>query len=455
MRFALLRRRHSLTAQLLVISTGSLLIVMALIGIGTASVRAWSTGSIARDDLESHTEHLLTGMRFDADKRLVAVKLPYRIALMYDGLPKDVAYRVLDAAGTTLFVSEQGPALETLKRQPFSLQPAFGRLELGGGTLRVMSMPVQLHEATYIIQVARSERLASLLLSNNSEIVLVASAVTMTLGVAIFCLLVVWTSRRILKPLRDVSTAAASIQPRNLTTRLDGQQLPSELTPLIDAFNAALERLERGYRVQQQFLGSAAHELKTPLSLIRGAIEMGGGTGRERLLADVDFMARQVHQLLHLAEASEARNFMFDALDVTNVMLDAATNLARLAERHEVSIDALTPDAPVRMRADQGALFILIKNLLENAIQHSPPDGAVTIRVNLNGMTIRNTGFHIAPQDFENLFTRFWRAPGAAHEGAGLGLAICKEIAIAHGWLLEARNLDDPSAVEFHIAFRP
>lgn len=453
MRFAPLRLPRSLTVQLLTISVGSLLLVMAVIGAGVAVVMSLPAASLVRDDLTSHVERLEEGMVFDAADRLVAVELPEKIVHMYDGLAKDVAYRVMDAQGATLLASPAGPALTALQREPVHAAEHYASATIDRVKLRLLTTSVRRHGQTYIVQVARSERMVSLLVANGGKIALMAGVGTMVLGVFFFCLLVLWTSRRVLRPLRDASAVAAGIAPRNLTARLDAQRLPSELTPLIDAFNSALERLEKGYRVQQEFLAAAAHELKTPLALIRAEIEIAAQPGREHLLKDVDLMSRQVHQLLHLAEVSESCNFVFEACDAATVVADAVSYLARLAERHGVCVDHLLPPAPVPLQADGSALFILVKNLVENAIQHTAPGGTVSVRIDADGLTVCNAGPHIAPEDVDKLFSRFWRGTGATHEGAGLGLAICEEIAMAHGWRLSARNVPAPVGVAFALAF--
>jgi signal transduction histidine kinase len=198
----------------------------------------------------------------------------------------------------------------------------------------------------------------------------------------------------------------------------------------------------------------AAHELKTPLALIRGEIELSDMAGRDLLLKDLDFMARQVQQLLQLAEASETKNYAFEPVDAAQVATDAACNLSRLGETCNVLIEIRKPETPVGIRADPGALFILVKNLVENAIHHSPAGQVVLVWIDPDGMTVRDAGKGIASEDLPRLFERFWRGAGANHAGAGLGLSICREIASAHGWRLEARSSPVPPGAEFRVAFR-
>jgi signal transduction histidine kinase len=256
---------------------------------------------------------------------------------------------------------------------------------------------------------------------------------------------------RLLRPLRLASAAAARIAPRNIEMRLATAQMPRELRPLIRAFNLALDRLEQGYRVQQEFLASAAHELKTPLALIRGQVELSDLADRDLLLDDIDRMARQVHQLLHLAEVSEAGNYEFEPVEPAAVAAEVTAFLQRLAQRGGVHLELRAAAGLAPRRADRGAVFVLLKNLVENAIQHSPQGACVTIVLDDAGMTVRDEGEGLLAEHLPDLFKRFWRGPGRRDSGAGLGLAICHEIATAHGWSLHARN--GVVGAEFVLAF--
>jgi signal transduction histidine kinase len=246
----------------------------------------------------------------------------------------------------------------------------------------------------------------------------------------------------VLKPLREASSAAALVTPRNLTTRLSSEGIPSEIKPLINAFNEALGILENGFSVQQQFLASAAHELQTPLTLLRGQIELQPEIeNKELLFREIDLMARQVRQLLHLAEVSESQNFSFGEVSSVDVAQDVVAYLARKADRKQVKLELEAPVAPPSIWADRSALFILLKNIVENAINVSPPNSAVLLIIDEASIQVRDEGPGIRKEYLPFLFKRFWRAPDARHDGAGLGLAICKEIAIAHEWRLTVSSL--------------
>jgi two-component system, OmpR family, sensor histidine kinase QseC len=139
---------------------------------------------------------------------------------------------------------------------------------------------------------------------------------------------------------------------------------------------ASTPRAERVVRLQLRAdvaPQTAAHELKTPLALIRAQIELTvDGDDRRSLLNDVEHMTRQVQPLLLLAEASERQNYTFTAVDVQDVVKEAASYLQRKADAAGVRLVMPDNTAEARWSADRGALFTLLKNLLENAIQHAP-----------------------------------------------------------------------------------
>jgi len=243
--------------------------------------------------------------------------------------------------------------------------------------------------------------------------------------------------RFLLRPLRIASRAAASITPANLQTRLAIDDVPSEIKPLMAAFNDALSRLEKGFKVQQEFLASVAHELQTPLTLLRGQIELQTDIREPGLMfREIDLMARQVRQLLHLAEVSEQQNYTFGDVDRDEVAGDVIDYLQPKARGRQVTLLLQTAvDLPL-IRADKGALFILLKNLIENAIHVTPADHAVKVIIEAAAIRVVDNGPGIPAENLPLLFTRFWRGAETVSEGAGLGLAICKEIATAHRWLI-------------------
>lgn len=400
---------------------------------------------LLEEDVSQNAEGLAEHLRFDAAGRPVGfdAKLQRR-AWVFDTMKDDVAYRVLDGAGRVVLQSPAGDAFWPAAGDAPPLRQGRFDFDRGGQLFRGATEVVEHDGRRWFFQMANSARLAELLR-------LEFALPFMGIGIGLFSavLLVVFgigafiTMRQVRKPLRELSAAAAAISPRSLDARLRDERVPAEIAPLVDSFNRVLDRLQGGYRVQQEFLSTAAHELKTPLALIRAQIElMPADEARDALLSDVAHMTRQVQQLLLLAEASEAHNYGFAPVDVADVAQEAAHYLARMARAAQVRIELAAPPGAAPWSADRGALFTLLKNLLENALQHAPAGTAVVVELGTATLSVRDFGPGVTPEQLPRLFARFWRGAHRRDHGAGLGLAICQEIAQAHGWTLTARRAD-------------
>jgi two-component system sensor histidine kinase QseC len=453
MHFVSFRWLRSLASQLLCTYVAAVILTTCCIACAIWFGFSQNAGATPRA-LRKATDMIHRSLRFDsAGLTVVGVSLSPDLSRAFHDFASDLKYRVLDASGHVMISSEDQAAALVSPGHPFDSTLSSFTLVSGGETLHARTELIVHDMKTYYIQVAMSERLAALVRSL-SERFLVTDTMRFAIASAVlFTLAVYFTLRKVLTPLRETSAAAARIDAHNISKRLSTRNLPSEFLPVVDAFNFTLDRLERGYIVQRAFLAGAAHELKTPLALIRAQIDVEGATDRAVLLRDLDLMARQVNQLLHLAEASETQNYVFEFVDVAAVEEDVVDYLRRLAEIREVYVDVRCtgPGIPP-LRADRGALFMLLKNLMENAIQHSPIGGVVAVTVDADHLCIRDEGPGIADGELPKLFTRFWRGPMRRNEGAGLGLSICKEIAAAHQWDLAARSTGH--GAEFTLSFR-
>jgi signal transduction histidine kinase len=445
--------RRSLSATLLLTATVALFASIALIfGAWTAVVR-YQPAFLSQRGLANLSGTVVAGLRFDVSGKPISVELNPNLQYIFDALPLDVLYRVLDNEGNVLLSS--GASRDALGPEGMSLAASQRTLAQvrNGIALHILTVPVDRAGSRSYVQVARSERFDSARQENDSSTERKTALVAAVVAMVVFGAVVLYTVHHMLQRVKRVSDAAARIGPHNLTARLDITGVPAEIAPLMESFNSVLERLELGYRVQQQFLAAAAHELKTPIALMRGQIELAGSAGGAALLKDLDHMSRQVHQLLHLAEVSEVQSYSGELLDVTQIVADAVTHLARLTEARDVSVRLERPIRKVKIPADRGALFVLVRNLVENAVHHSPPSAFVSVRVDAEGIYVRDHGRGIAEADLPMLFQRFWRGAHRRDEGAGLGLSICREIARAHDWTLTAKNAQ--RGAEFTLLFKP
>lgn len=427
-------------------------LVAVLLAMGAALVAVsgvfWprSAEALLRAELDEEIRDLQAALQRHHDAG-APIALNRQNAAIYDAMPADAAYRVLDRHGQVVIQSRTGSALEALGKPSLRAHVPAAENNAEDIVLQVERRAVDIDGARYDIQVARSQRLVTTLRGYAGKQSLQAAAVTVAIALLTFAAAIYLTVRRMVRPIAKVSQAAVEIGPRSLGTRLRSDGLPDELVPLIEAFNAALSRLENGYRVQQEFLAAAAHELKTPLALLRAEIELGGVADTPRLLRDTELMARQVHQLLHLAEVSEGQSYDMVPLSLRPVLADAAGYLAGWAASRDVEIVLDGQSGPEPLQdGDAAAIFVLAKNLLENAVHHAPPGSAVRIGIDAGGFAVLDTGPGVPPDDQPRLFERFWRGKTRHAEGAGLGLAICQEICLAHGWRISLDPSHAPGA---------
>ncbi|MFN8995146.1 MAG: sensor histidine kinase, partial [Pseudomonadota bacterium] len=223
---------------------------------------------------------------------------------------------------------------------------------------------------------------------------------------------------------------------RNLAARLPEDQMPAEIKPLVQAFNGVLERLERTFQEQERFIANAAHELKTPLALARTRVEAGLDSEQERnqLLHDLDTMGRQVQQLLQLAQMADPQSLRRSVVRPAEVAREVLDHLAFKAHRSNITLHLEETKVNREIEADPGALFVMLKNLVENALDFSPPGADVKVQLSMTGISVQDHGPGVAAEHRAKIFERFWRAPGQTRGGSGLGLALVREIALAHYW---------------------
>jgi len=253
----------------------------------------------------------------------------------------------------------------------------------------------------------------------------------------------IFTLRGALKPLERLMRYARCITPAATGVRLPTDDLPRELMGAVEAVNGALDRLDRGFQAQRDFLADAAHELRTPLAILGAHLDsMQDPTRTAVLRADVERMTRLVNQLLTVAQLEALTIRPDEQADLSEIASEIATLMAPLAVKTGRSIAVLHAEDPVPVRGNRDALYQALRNLVENALKFTPPDTEVEIEVDRSGsVTVKDRGPGIPEAQRVLLFQRFWRADRRQSGGAGLGLAIAQRIAAAHaGQLLVDDN---------------
>jgi signal transduction histidine kinase len=415
---------------------------------------------LVHNGLVGQAEDIAESARFDAGGH-VYVWLDSHMQWGYSAHFRHLQYRVVDQDGHVLVASDGDYAPLHREGGAFEARRDRFRVVRDGEAMQVVTVPATIEGRAVWIQAARSDRFLALAEESILPVAFESSLLASGLALVLFASVVWWSVRRAMRPVREASATAQAIGPRNTAARVASQGLPSEIAPLVSSVNDALGRLEAGYRAQQRFIANAAHELKTPLALLRARIELDGRAPcRAASLREVDGMARIVGQLLHLAEAADPASYRRVPVAWHRLALQARASVAPLADAKRISIDIETVDAPHdlvghdvvghALIGDAAALVAAVRNLLENAIRHSPCDDRVVLRIEGSRLTVRDRGNGLSAEARAHMFERFWRADRNG-DGAGLGLAIVREVVEAHGGHVDARNRDDGPGAEVWI----
>ncbi len=272
------------------------------------------------------------------------------------------------------------------------------------------------------------------------------TALPLTVLVATFG--VWWTTGKALKPLQDIADAAERIHAKALRTRIPNPPVHDEIGRLVSVLNNAFDRLERSFAQATRFSSDASHELKTPLTIMRGEIESALSNDSidpqnekllEGLLQQTHRLSAIVENLLLLSRADAgALNLRKVAVDFSGLCQELAADAEILALRHKIIISSAIENE-VQVLADEWYLRRLLLNLLDNAIKYNLYSGRVEIFLAKSGdlasFRIANTGPEISEEHQTRIFERFYRTEDSrASEvvGSGLGLSICREIVLAH-----------------------
>ena len=252
------------------------------------------------------------------------------------------------------------------------------------------------------------------------------------------CGAMLWMLQRVKQPLRELADQAKRITSAAPGERLAEAAVPSELLPLILAFNEALARIEAAQSEQRAFVADAAHELRTPLAVLQAHLDlMRDQDAAAALGRDLMVLERVVGQLLTIAALDDRTLHPDVALDLRVLASDLVEHLTPLARKARVTLQLDVPPVPVVILAEEESLSQAIVNLMENAIGHSPEQSSVSIAVLPDGvLEVSDMGPGVPEHERKLVFRRFWRSRrrfSTSRKGAGLGLAIVARAAEIHG----------------------
>lgn len=416
--------------------------------------------------LELAATHVLTEIKTDSGAP-VMVENPLtdeEYALLRD---QGVSMRVLDGGGAE--VMQYGPYTRLpLPQSAFPLPREGGDFvtvgdDASGDTLRLYTLPIGDGQVVGTLQIAQNLTVTQRTLRSLTFTLLVGVPLIVVLaGVGGYFL-----AARALAPIDSIVRTARALSANDLSTRLNLPAAEDEVGRLAATFDSMLGRLEAAFRRERQFTADASHELRTPLAAMQTIIDGTLARPRtpeeyEQALADLGREAAQMRVLtdglLELARSQSAgQQTRAESVDLSLLLNDVADSLRPLAEAKGLRLIESVPPSGLVIQGDSDALIRLFANLIGNSIKYTDR-GSVIVMAAPNGraaeVTISDTGVGIAPEHLPHIFERFYRVDESrSTQGIGLGLAIAREIAAAHGGSVDVTSeLGKGTTFTVHLA---
>jgi heavy metal sensor kinase len=333
---------------------------------------------------------------------------------------------------------------------------------IGNTPLRIMTFPVvENSHATKIVQIASSLEGAEDALNKLFLILIISVPSTLILA----SLGGQFLAHQALKPVDNITQTARMITSQNLNQRIDPPKVKDEISRLIETFNEMISRLDQSFRQMKQFSSDASHELKTPLTILKGEVEVM--LRKERTsheyqqtlksnLEEINRMSRIVEDLLTLSKADTGEiRLNREDINLTEILNEVVAQMDRLAKSKRLHLSASNHPQDIHLFGDSLRLRELFINLIGNGIKYTEEGGSIRITLQREcpplmrdqsdwregekggfvKIIVSDTGMGIAKEDQERIFNRFFRVDKARSReqgGSGLGLSICKWIVEAH-----------------------
>ena len=447
-------RFKSIISRIVILHVVAVIITSIFMSLALSWLLSYATNNIHNQAMQEQAvsvgEHL--SARPDGGLEL---DLPRDLLGLYSQAYGRYLYAVIDDQGRVLFSSLKDHAA-LFPADARSGDVAFLQQRRGDATVSGASISKTIGGQTVWIQTGENLANRDVLIDdivadfykNVGWITLPILLVLLIADIAIF--------RRALRPLWQASEIARDIGPTRTDLRLPTEEIPREVRPLVSAINLALDRLEEGFRIQRDFTADAAHELRTPLSILRTRLDtLEDKQVGQALRKDVDGMAHIISQLLDIAELD---SFVIDPnekADLRSVTAEVAEFVAPLALTQGKDVALLGETEPVWVKGNPEMLGRAIRNLAENAINHTAPGTTVEFFIEGNGtVSVLDHGPGIAEDERNLIFQRFWRRDRRKAGSTGLGLSIVQRIAELHSATVTLENRR-PAGARFSLKFIP
>lgn len=311
--------------------------------------------------------------------------------------------------------------------------------------IRTVSYPFSHNEKHYIIQLGSSLKPTIHILRN--RLIHILASITVILFISSLFGRIFFN--KLLKPVYQITNTASQITDENLSARVDGTRVDEEMKYLVDAFNNMISRLEKSFKGISDFSSHVAHELKTPLTIIKGESDIVLRKERETeeykraitaIREESDRMLSVIEDLLLLAKLDFPHSaYTFERIDITDLIREMYDLGSTLAMERGIKVTMEHIDKPLYVYGNELHLRRMFLNLIDNAIKYNRQGGTVDIHATHNDqfivVSVTDTGPGIAEKDLPMIFDRFYRVEYAGEKnvsGTGLGLSIVKSIIELH-----------------------
>jgi signal transduction histidine kinase len=433
-------RFKSIISRIVILHVIAVAITSILMSLALSWLLNTATNNIHNEAMQEQAASLAQHLVPQADGSF-SLELPPDLQGLYSQPYGRYSYAVIDDQGKTLFSSlKDHESVFPTDQRTATVQ--FLETSKGGAAISGASIRRDVGGRTVWVQAAEDMANRDVLIDDIVEgfykhvgwITLPILLVLLVTDIAIF--------RRALLPLRQASEIAQQIGPARTDIRLPLDEIPSEVRPLVSAINKALDRLAEGFQVQREFTADAAHELRTPLSILRTRVEtLDDPRIAKALQQDIEAMSRVVSQLLDIAELEVFAIDPSEVADLQGACAEVAEFIAPLALEQGREIALLGATAPVWVKGNAEMMKRAIRNLAENAIKHAPKETVVEFVVEEDGtVSVLDSGPGISTEERDLIFQRFWRRDRYQQGSTGLGLSIVHRIAELHGAAIEVHN---------------